>query len=161
MRRFGMPRQTVRPFYLLRSEDVSGISATRVVAVGMVFPSGRVVLEWSSRRKTLSIFASLAEIRRIHGHGGKTRICLGIPDQNSMWRHDAEGETEERWWREIWQRWANSHPEGISLPPNGWGPWPPAGSPTGLNRTPDPSRTAREKSEIKIRDVGAESSASG
>lgn len=68
------------PFYLLRDEDVSGVSGTGIVAYGVVLPSGRAVMEWNSRWQTITVFSSLDQVRRIHGHEGRTKVCLGTPD---------------------------------------------------------------------------------
>lgn len=61
-------------FALDRQEDVSGISGTGVVAVGMVLPSGRVVLEWLGVHNGISVFKSLHDLLAVHGHDGKTVI---------------------------------------------------------------------------------------
>lgn len=66
-------------FYLDRSDDVGGVSGTGVVAVGVVLPSGRCVLEWCSRWRTVTVFDSLGDIQAIHGHGGRTVLRYGLP----------------------------------------------------------------------------------
>lgn len=68
---------TLRPFYLLRDEDVGEVSGTGIVAIGVVFPSGRAVMEWCSRMKTLTVFPTAETIERIHGHKGRTRLVFG------------------------------------------------------------------------------------
>ena len=77
------PRQeasaNVRPFYLHRIVDASGVSGTGIVAVGAVLPSGKAVLEWRSRWKTVTVFESVDQIVRIHGHGGRTQLHWGDP----------------------------------------------------------------------------------
>jgi hypothetical protein len=69
----------VKPFYLLRHEDASGISGIGVVAVGAVLPSGRAILEWLSNETTDTIFESIEQVTRIHGHNGKTEVIYGNP----------------------------------------------------------------------------------
>jgi hypothetical protein len=69
----------MRVFELMRDEDISGVSGVGRVAVGVVFPSGKVVLEWLGSHRTFGIYDNLADVERIHGHGGKTRIVF-------MWR---------------------------------------------------------------------------
>src|SRR6516165_4106744 len=66
----------LRIFELLRDEDPSGVSGVGRVAVGVVFPSGKVVLEWLGSHNTLGIYDDLRRIEHIHGHGGKTRIVF-------------------------------------------------------------------------------------
>jgi hypothetical protein len=66
----------LRMFQLLRDEDPSGVSGVGRVAVGVVFPSGKVVLEWLGSHNTLGIYDDLRRVEYIHGHGGKTRIVF-------------------------------------------------------------------------------------
>ena len=66
----------MRLFELMRDEDISGVSGVGRVAVGVVFPSGKVVLEWLGSHRTFGIYDNLADVERIHGHGGKTRIVF-------------------------------------------------------------------------------------
>jgi hypothetical protein len=75
----------LRLFYLVRDEDVSGVSGIGHVAVGVIFPSGRVVLEWFGTDRSFGIHDSLDHVERIHGHGGKTRIVFaGIRDVSRL-----------------------------------------------------------------------------
>ena len=69
----------LKPFYLLRLEDVHGMSGTGVVAVGAILPSGRCVLEWITGELTETIFESIAQIERLHGHNGRTEVVMGTP----------------------------------------------------------------------------------
>ena len=70
-------RQAVlRVFQLMRDEDPSGVSGVGRVAVGVVFPSGKVVLEWLGADVTFEIFDKLNQVEQIHGHGGRTRIVF-------------------------------------------------------------------------------------
>jgi hypothetical protein len=66
----------LRMFQLMRDEDPSGVSGVGRVAVGVVFPSGKVVLEWLGSQNTLGIYDDLRRVEHIHGHGGKTRIVF-------------------------------------------------------------------------------------
>ena len=72
-------RKTLQPFYLYRREDVSGVSGTGIVAVGVILPSGQAVMEWCSRWPTVTIFQTIDQVERIHGHGGRTSIGWGLP----------------------------------------------------------------------------------
>jgi hypothetical protein len=69
-------RAMLRVFHLVRDEDISGVSGIGHVAVGVVFPSGRVVLEWLGVDRSFEILDDLDHVERIHGHGGKTRIVF-------------------------------------------------------------------------------------
>jgi hypothetical protein len=66
----------LRVFQLWRDEDQSGVSGTGQVAVGVVFPSGKVVIEWLGSRSTFGIYQDLQDVEWIHGHGGKTRVIF-------------------------------------------------------------------------------------
>lgn len=67
-----------RRFYLHRVKDVSGVSGTGTVATGVAFPDdGKVVLRWCSERSDIhqvSIFNSIDDVARIHGHDGATKV---------------------------------------------------------------------------------------
>ncbi len=71
----------MRPFYLVRDQDASGVSGTGIVAYGVVLPSGRAVMEWNSPWPTVTVFASLHHVRMIHGHHGQTRVLMGLPER--------------------------------------------------------------------------------
>lgn len=66
----------IRQFVLDRVEDESGISGTGIVAEGVVFTDGTTVLRWKTKNRSTSVYASLAELKAIHGHGGKTRVVV-------------------------------------------------------------------------------------
>jgi hypothetical protein len=70
---------SIRPFYMFRHEDQSGISGTGIVATGVQFPNGRVVLQWCSYRNSLEVHDSITNLEEIHGHAGKTEIIFGNP----------------------------------------------------------------------------------
>jgi hypothetical protein len=63
-----------RLFVLDRVEDQSGISGTGVVAEGIEFSDGTVVMRWRTHIKSTSIYESVRAVEAIHGHGGRTRI---------------------------------------------------------------------------------------
>ena len=69
----------VRIFKLLRDEDKSGISGIGFVAVGVVFPSRKVVVEWLGPHSTFGIYNNLTDVERIHGHGGTLGLRHGLP----------------------------------------------------------------------------------
>lgn len=61
-------------FQLHRDEDQSGVSGTGIVAEGVLFQSGKVVLSWLTENTSLGIYDSAQIMEIIHGHGGKTRV---------------------------------------------------------------------------------------
>lgn len=63
-------------FYLSREEDVSGTSGVGVVARGVILPSGKCVLEWTSFHTSIAIYNNIQDVESIHGHGGKTKVVL-------------------------------------------------------------------------------------
>lgn len=60
--------KNVKVFSMTRIKDESGISGTGKVLVGVIFPSGKVVVEWivSSRPSTMGLFDSFEEFEEIH-----------------------------------------------------------------------------------------------
>lgn len=67
-----------RRFKLVRHEDESGVSGTGTVAYGVAFPepNGRAVLGWVTEVNSVAVYSSLAEVREIHGHDGKTEVVI-------------------------------------------------------------------------------------
>lgn len=65
---------TMRIFTLVRDEDVSGTSGTGVVAEGVEFSNGRVVIHWLSQMETISVYDNARVLEQVHGHAGRTRI---------------------------------------------------------------------------------------
>lgn len=65
---------TMRRFYLLRHRDVSGVSGEGVVAEGVEFSGGDVVLRWHGGSASLCIYNSMKAIERVHCHKGETEI---------------------------------------------------------------------------------------
>lgn len=64
----------MRRFHLHRIEDESGVSGTGIIAEGVVFTDGTVVLRWTTEHKSTAIYNNLEECEKIHGHQGKTQI---------------------------------------------------------------------------------------
>jgi hypothetical protein len=64
----------MKPFYLNRKEDHTGISGTGIVARGVILPSGKCVMEWQTKHTSVAVYDSIDEVRAIHGHDGKTEI---------------------------------------------------------------------------------------
>lgn len=61
-------------FNLIRLEDESGVSGEGVVAEGVVFTAGHVVITWLSDVHSITYYNSQADMEEIHGHGGRTQI---------------------------------------------------------------------------------------
>jgi hypothetical protein len=64
----------VRRFQLIRDEDVSGVSGTGVVAEGVVFSTGKVVLSWCSEYRSVTVYDTVSDLETVHGHEGRTHI---------------------------------------------------------------------------------------
>lgn len=89
-----------RRLWLVRDEDESGVSGTGVVADGVMFPSGAVVLEWRNdvndnihtAGNGLAVYPGengLDDAIAVHGHEGRTSVVfkddpeaeqLSVPD---------------------------------------------------------------------------------
>ena len=63
-----------RRFIVYREEDVNGASGTGLIASGIEFPDGMVVMRWQTDVNSTKIFDSVDDLREIHSHGGKTEI---------------------------------------------------------------------------------------
>lgn len=67
-------QSTIRRFHVVRDEDVSGTSGTGVVAEGVQFSNGSVVVHWLSQLESTEQCPSIYVFEQIHGHGGRTHI---------------------------------------------------------------------------------------
>lgn len=68
-----------RTFLLVRKVDVSGISGTGVIAEGVQFPDGTVVLHWPGEWPTTTIHErGIESIEHIHGHHGLTTVMWEV-----------------------------------------------------------------------------------
>lgn len=75
-----MKGDKVKPFYLNRKSDPTGTSGTGLVAMGAVFPSGKVYIEWvASNHVSWGIFNNIDDVTLIHGHEGSTEVVMGNP----------------------------------------------------------------------------------
>lgn len=70
----------MRIFQLDRKEDVSGVSGTGIVAEGVQFSSGKVVISWLSENTSIAVYDSLGMARNVHCHGGKTVVVWIDPE---------------------------------------------------------------------------------
>jgi hypothetical protein len=65
----------MRLFFLVRDEDVSGVSGIGVVAEGVEFSDGKVVIRWRGVHSCSTVvWDSLEDAIAIHGHDGRTRV---------------------------------------------------------------------------------------
>lgn len=64
----------MRTFHLQRDEDVSGVSGTGIVAEGVEFSDGSVVIRWAGEHRSTVVWPGIESVEAIHGHGGATRI---------------------------------------------------------------------------------------
>lgn len=66
-----------QPFVLRRTEDVTGVSGTGIVADGAWFPAAggsKAVVRWRGERGSTVVWDDLQHVRQIHGHNGRTTI---------------------------------------------------------------------------------------
>ena len=64
----------MKKFVLNRKVDVSGMSGTGIVAEGVIFSNGRVVLCWLSALSTIVVHENMENVEKLHCHGGQTII---------------------------------------------------------------------------------------
>lgn len=64
-------------YELRRDEDATGVSGVGVVAQGVVFDDGTVAQRWLTANRSTALYASIADVIKIHGHEGRTRVVPG------------------------------------------------------------------------------------
>jgi hypothetical protein len=64
----------MRRFHLVRTQDVSGVSGTGIVAEGVEFHDGQCAMSWFGQFHTITLFAKVEDIINIHGHEGRTTL---------------------------------------------------------------------------------------
>jgi hypothetical protein len=64
----------MRNFWLNRTKDISGVSGTGIVAEGTQYSNGWCALTWISKHTSGAWYASIDDLREIHGHNGATEI---------------------------------------------------------------------------------------
>jgi hypothetical protein len=71
----GLPVE-MRRFVLDRSMDVTGVSGTGVVAEGIEFTDGIVVLKWivGDHRSIVTWVQGVESVQAVHGHDGHTLV---------------------------------------------------------------------------------------
>lgn len=70
----GVIDREARLFRLVRHTDPTGVSGTGTVAEGVEFSDGIVVMRWLSGTPTTTVYDSVDDLKRIHGHHGATTI---------------------------------------------------------------------------------------
>jgi hypothetical protein len=70
-------------FYLNRLIDKSQVSGTGIVAEGVVFSNGKCVMTWLSEHPSVTIYDSIDEVDKIHGHDGLTQILFADEVDNT------------------------------------------------------------------------------
>jgi len=63
-----------REFDLVRYKDVSEVSGTGIVADGIEYTDGSVVIAWHGEHPSTVVWRSIEDAIAIHGHGGLTQI---------------------------------------------------------------------------------------
>lgn len=66
----------MRTFRLVRSQDVSGVSGTGVVAEGVEFSDFTCAIRWLSKTPSLEFHGTIKDMIAIHGHGGKIQVVF-------------------------------------------------------------------------------------
>ena len=66
--------ENMRTFQLRRNEDMHGMSGTGIVAEGIQFTDGAVVMRWLGSEPTFEILKDIGAVTYLHGHGGRTIV---------------------------------------------------------------------------------------
>ena len=61
-------------FWLMRDEDISGISGTGRVAEGIEWTNGMVTVSWLGTYHSIETVMNIHTIEALHSHNGKTRV---------------------------------------------------------------------------------------
>lgn len=71
----GLASETsMKRFVLERAEDVSGNSGTGLVAEGIQFSNGQIVIHWLSQWEAINVYSNAVVLEKLHGHGGRTVV---------------------------------------------------------------------------------------
>lgn len=71
----------MRRFHLDRHDDPSGVSGVGIVAEGVEFFDGTVVLRWRSEHPSTCVYPDIATVQLVHGHAGSTVVTwVDAPD---------------------------------------------------------------------------------
>lgn len=64
----------MRRFVLERTRDLTGTSGTGIVAEGVQFSNGQVVIHWISQLEAINVYGNAVVLETLHGHGGGTVV---------------------------------------------------------------------------------------
>ena len=70
----GSKQTKMRRFVLSRSKDESGVSGTGIIAEGVQFTNGQVVIHWIPQLEAVNVYANAVVLEELHGHGGLTVV---------------------------------------------------------------------------------------
>lgn len=68
----------MRSFVLKRTNDVSGVSGTGIVAEGVQFTDGTVAMRWLTATASTALYQSIDDVTTIHGHEGSTEVVFAL-----------------------------------------------------------------------------------
>ena len=68
------PASSMRRFVLDRALDSTGTSGIGIVAEGIQFSNGQVVIHWLSQLEAVNVYGNAMVLEKLHGHGGNTSI---------------------------------------------------------------------------------------
>ena len=63
-----------RRFVLIRKKDINGISGTGIVAEGIQFADGEIVMRWFGDLTSIEIHKNMQMMLKIHGHEGASQV---------------------------------------------------------------------------------------
>jgi Transcriptional regulator PadR-like family len=94
----------MRLFELHRDTDESGVSGTGIVAEGVEYGDGTCAMRWKSGTASTAVYSSLADVEKIHGHGGATirPLLVRLEDAGwleSAWEEPGQGRVPRRYYR--------------------------------------------------------------
>jgi hypothetical protein len=89
-RRVVVETATPQRFVLYRHHDGTGVSGTGGVATGIVWPDGSAAMRWRAddrdEPRSTSVWFSVADLLRVHGHAGDSEIIYLDPaDGEQAW----------------------------------------------------------------------------
>lgn len=129
----------VTPFVLRRTEDVTGVSGTGIVADGVIFPGGtKTVTRWRGGTTGVAqtcVWDSIQDVKTVHGHNGATQIDLvpveavirALKAALAVEKVEAEADNDEdrgarRGWNEAVWHLQDEITRALSFPWNTFGP---------------------------------------